>query len=148
MCKEYRDVFVELWNRWQVVPEERRVPFPPIAETLKMKLFYSEDGRGASHCFYVPEKDWSIAGFTIYRPEGFVVIARAWVNQEFKGKGLGKFLAAMRVAAFRKLIIEEPCAENGLEMICRCAPTNEKQIHILQSCGWEKLSEWIWRVKK
>lgn len=136
MCRSYIDVFAE-----------------SVGE-LSLPNGYKLLQRGDRDNFnYVLLKDneWTAyAGWHVDHAPGLIIISNAFVSSSLQGQGLGKKLAQFRVACFHKLRQEGnadggPCTE--IEMICRCNPLNEKQVHILQETGWERISDTLWRVR-
>lgn len=133
MCEELNNLYRRLWK------EEI---FPPalLGATLEVGdcyTFFSVSVR-------IPDCKYRIAGWNVHRAPALVVISDAWVSHEYQGKGIGKFLSHFRVAAFKEMKSDD-C--DAIEMICHCSFRNERQQHILEAVGWERLAQNIWRVK-
>lgn len=144
MCKELKEIIPDLYIATR-------------PDSLKNATLRINDHWGNSkYLLEIPDNQttkWSrppatciIAGWHEHRSNGLVVISYAYVVSDYQGKGIGKYLATLRCNAFdimRRGYNEEwPC--DKIDMVCRVAPHNHKQQHILNELGWLRLSETIW----
>jgi hypothetical protein len=132
MCRELDEIIPEIF--------EATRPDYLIGATLKVTR------QNWSMTAYKLSNDKCLAEWHTFRSFGLVVIHNAYVTLDEQGKGLGKYLAKLRCDAFEVMKQgyqeEFPC--ENINMVCRVAAHNEKQIHIMQSLGWIRLNEVIW----
>lgn len=134
MCMEYIDVLHGLF-------EDRKPYFPIPKATIHIRNNWPKSNVSIRN-----SSDEIIAGFDVNRETGLVWICRAYVAANYQGRGIGKWLCQLRVDAMKKLRAMEPCATEHLDMLCRANKNNEKEISILASCGWQRLTDTIWEV--
>lgn len=134
MCMEYVDVLESLLRS-----EELPVPFLRM-EVADRKRFNFFDTTASF--------SYAIAAFSITHTPGLLVIHDAWVNDAYRGKGLGFALAKARVEAYQKLLAMETCAQDNLDMVARVAARNTKEQNILEDLGWIRLNTTLWTLPK
>jgi hypothetical protein len=90
----------------------------------------------------------SFAGWEIGYTAALFVVSGAYVNWDCIDKGVGKCLADLRAQGFQEYRrLDEYPKEYTPEVICRVAPSNVKQHHILEKVGWKQLpGTTLWRL--